>query len=216
MGDFITKTASLKATKALIYNLDVKRIHVDGKEVATSVKHPNDTREIITENDLWGSWAEIKGGEIIFHNDTFDNPNIDVPNIELELPKSNWNTLITKIEDNKAYIGDTLFANIETNNLKNGTSLLFFSNIEKISDDFNSLESFMFGAYLALNLKEVTINAPKLRNGMYGFASTPLLEEFICDTKSLTNGFLMFGECINLSSFTGNLCSLICGGDMFY
>ena len=69
-NNYTTKTASLKTTKADVNILSTKKIKVNGKDVATSVKHPNDTREVITENDLWGSWAEITtDGEIIFHDD---------------------------------------------------------------------------------------------------------------------------------------------------
>jgi hypothetical protein len=45
---YTTKTAALKATKADINKLDAKKLKVNGKDVATSVKHPDDTREVIT------------------------------------------------------------------------------------------------------------------------------------------------------------------------
>ena len=110
---YTTKTAALKATKADVSKLNVKTIKVNGKDVATSVKHPNDTREVITENDLWGSWAEIKDGEIIFHEDEVINPN----------GSSAWNTSITKVENNKGYVGDTFYGNIQTEKIKNGNSM---------------------------------------------------------------------------------------------
>ena len=108
--NYTTRTSSLKATFADVRNIDAKKITVKGKDVATSVKHPNDTREVITENDLWGSWAEIKDGEIIFHDDEVTNPN----GWQIE---THWGGEITKIENNKAYVGNTLYANIQTENI---------------------------------------------------------------------------------------------------
>ena len=86
-NNYTTRTAALKATKADVSKLNVKTIKVNGKDVATSVKHSADTRETITENDLWGSWAEIKDGEIIFHDDEVVNPNV----------YSEWNKNLTKV-----------------------------------------------------------------------------------------------------------------------
>ena len=88
--NYTTKTAALRATIADVNKLETKKLKVNGKDVATSVKHPNDTREVITENDLWGSWAEITNdGEIIFHEDEVTNPRTG--------QMRTWNENITKV-----------------------------------------------------------------------------------------------------------------------
>ena len=177
---YTTKTAALKATKADVSKLNVKTIKVNGKDVATSVKHPNDTREVITENDLWGSWAEIKDGEIIFHEDEVTSPNYG----------SAWNTSITKVEDNKAYTKlytraavekptdatnpgynpDTLFANVQTEKIKNG--------------------KYMFEG--CSNLTTFTSDLSSLTDGSGMFQNCPKLTTFTSDLSSLTCGYQMF------------------------
>ena len=131
--NYTTKTAALRATIADVNKLETKKIKVNGKDVATSVKHPNDTREVITENDLWGSWAEItSNGEIIFHEDEVTNPNVS--------NYSAWNSNITKVEDNKAYIGETLYGNIQTEKIKDGDFIFkYCTNLTTFDSDLSSL-----------------------------------------------------------------------------
>lgn len=140
---YTTKTATLKATKADVTKLNVKTIKVNGKDVATSVKHPNDTREVITENDLWGSWAEIKDGEIIFHEDEVTNPNNPQP----------WNTDVTKVENNKAFIGEELYANVQTEKMKEFGGIFYNSNnIISFDSDLSSAKGFTMTFFNCPNL----------------------------------------------------------------
>jgi hypothetical protein len=64
---YTTKTATLKATRADVNNLSTKKIKVNGKDVVTGVK-VEDTRERITERDLWSNAIEVQGNEIIINN----------------------------------------------------------------------------------------------------------------------------------------------------
>ena len=229
---YTTKTAALKATKADVSKLNVKNIKVNGKDVATSVKHPNDTREVITENDLWGSWAEIKDGEIIFHDDEITYEGFDM--------ETYMN--IVKIENNKAYNanGDLLF-NIQTKNIRNYPEYVFnfdscinlqtfesdlsslvdgnmffvrCENLYKFKGDLSSLEdgNEMFSM---TNITSFDSKLPKLKIGSSMFSRALQMEnEFECDFPSLTQAHYMFEHC-NISSFKGDLSSLINGRYMF-
>lgn len=232
---YTTKTAALKATKADVNKLETKKLKVNGKDVATSVKHPNDTREVITENDLWGSWAEItKDGEIIFHDDEVTNPN----------GNSTWNRSITKVEDNKAYVGDTLvgdtlYGNIQTENIANGylmfdyceNLVLFDSDLSSLTSgygmfrgcaftSFNSdLSSLttgndMFGS--CTNLTTFESNMSSLKNATQMFSGCTSLTLFTSDLSKLEVGMTMFQSCENLTTFVSDLSSLTNGYNMFF
>jgi len=120
--NFITNTASLKTTIADIRKLNVKKLVLGGenildiiKNATPTIKHSQDTRETVTENDLWGQYIETKSdGTIIIHDDEVTNPNAS--------SSTAWNSSITKVEDNKAYVGDTFFANVQTEKIKDGGS----------------------------------------------------------------------------------------------
>lgn len=213
-NNYTTKTASLKTTKADVNILSTKKIKVNGKDVATSVKHPNDTREVITENDLWGSWAEITtDGEIIFHDDE----------VIYNRGSSTWNYEITKVKDNKAYIGDTLYANIQTENLKEGYYMFgYISALDEFSSDLSSLENgtYMFTGCLNLstfsndsNGSPMNLTSLTVAEGM--FSGCENLTTFDTDLSSLTDGSYMFSGCINLATFTSDLSSLTNGRQMF-
>ena len=213
---YTTKTAALKATKADVTKLNVKTIKVNGKDVATSVKHPNDTREVITENDLWGSWAEItKDGEIIFHEDELSNPNAS--------NYTTWKEDITKVEDNKAYVGVTLYANIQTEKLKNGTSMFsdciflttFTSDLSSLTDGYQMFRSCHNLTNFTSDSSGSPVNLSSLTDGRYMFNYCSNLTTFASDLSSLTSGSYMFESCYNLTNFTSDLSSLTRGNCMF-
>jgi hypothetical protein len=118
---FITNTTSLKTTIADVRKLNAKKIFVGGENIldlinratpTVDIKHANDTRTTVTEDDLWGQWIETKtDGTIIVHDDEVINPN----------GSSVWNTSITKVEDNKAYTSSGFYANIQTEKLKDSS-----------------------------------------------------------------------------------------------
>ena len=222
---YTTKTAALKATKADVSKLNVKTIKVNGKDVATSVKHPNDTREVITENDLWGSWAEIKDGEIIFHDDEVISPgfSVDDPNTGC-LEADPWDVDITKVENNKAYKGDILFANVETNKIKNGEKMFSYcSKLANFSSDLSPLTNSYGMFYDCSNLTTFTSDLSSLTNGNSMFDGCSKLTAFTSDSSgspvnlsSLTYGGAMFQRCTNLTTFTYDLSSLTNGSWMFH
>ena len=217
---YTTKTAALKATKADINKLETKKIKVNGKDVATSVKHPNDTREVITENDLWGSWAEItKDGEIIFHDDYIYNTiksNTDNMYIE-EWQNQNWNREITKVEDNKGFINDTLYGNIQCEKIKDGSRLFYNCNeLVSFTSDLSSLTNGNSMFSYSEKLAEFSSDLSSLTDGNSMFMICSNLTTFSSDLSSLTNGSNMFKCCTNLASFSSDLPSLTDSGDMFY
>ena len=222
---YTTKTAALKAIKADVSKLNTKSLKVNGKDVATSVKHPNDTREVITENDLWGSWAEIKDGEIIFHEDEVISPgfSVDDPNTGC-LEAEAWDVDITKVENNKAYKGDILFANVETNKIKNGEKMFSFcSKLANFSSDLSLLTNGYSMFYNCSNLIAFTSDLSSLTKGNNMFDGCSKLTTFTSDSSgspvnlsSLTNGGTMFQGCTNLTTFTYDLSSLTNGSWMFH
>ena len=206
--NYTTKTGALKATIADINRLEAKKLKVGGKDVATSVKHPDDTRGVITENDLWGSWAEITNdGEIIFHNDE-----VTIPSIGSE----EWVSNITKVENGKAYVNDTFYCNIETEKIKN--AIRTFTDSEKLTSwksDLTSLENnrIMFGN--CINLTSFEGDLSSLTSGISMFNGCSSLASFNSDLSSLTTGNSMFESCSGLTTFTSDLSSLTTGMGMF-
>jgi hypothetical protein len=100
---YTTKTASLKATKIDARVINGKMIKVNGKDVVTGISIP-ETREIITENDLWTSKVEVIDGEIVLNDSGLVNPNGLEP----------WKPSIKLVEGNKAYDNLGFYCNIET------------------------------------------------------------------------------------------------------
>ena len=170
---YTTKTPSLKAHIADVRNInakviDAKKIKLNGENLEdllnntdgkiTSVRHPNDNREVITENDLWGSTAEIKDGEIIFHNNY-----VNVPDA---IGCDGWYGGITKVVNNKAYEGNTLYANLETGKLVNGDGMFAWGDKLIVFDsDLSSLVSGFDMFHKCSNLTEFKSNLGSLTNG---------------------------------------------------
>ena len=113
-----TETASIKATIGKFRKLDTDKLTIKGQDISeligsgngggsgsVTIKHAQDTRETVTENDLWGQYIETKSnGTVVIHDNEVVNPN----------GGNAWNTSITKVENNKAYVGEDLFANIQS------------------------------------------------------------------------------------------------------
>ena len=234
--NYTTKTAALKATKADINKLEAKKLKVNGKDVILSAKHDNDTRETVTEDDLWGQYTEIKDGQVIVHDDYVINP----------WGNRAWITSVNKVEKNKAYVNDTFCANIQTEKIKNGRYMfLACSNFTSFSSDLSSLTNgkqmfencsnfttfesnlssltngeMMFSGCSALTtFTSQFLNSPiELRSLIRGyrmFKGCSNLEKFSFDLNSLTNGYEMFNNCSNLVTFIGDLSSLTNGNGMF-
>ena len=230
---------NLSATYADVRKLNAKKIFLGGENIldiinssTPTIKHANDTRTTITEDDLWGQWVETTSdGTIIIHDEWVTNPNSGA-----------WNTSITKVEDNKAYIGDTLFANIQTeklvnghnmfyycelldsfssdlSSLTNGKSMFSYTSISSFTSDLSSLTNGedMFSCHGTGKIEYFESNLSSLTNGNRMFTDCSKLTTFKCgDLSSLTDGVYMFQNCTNLTTFTSNLSSLTNGTYMFY
>ena len=220
--------SNLSATYADVRKLDVKKINLKGKNIleyikesVPTIKHSQDTRETVTENDLWGQWVETKSdGTVIVHDDWVTNPNGDYP----------WNTSITKVVNDKAYVGDTLYGNIQTEKIKDGRS--FFYMDSALTSFAGNLDNLVIGGgsgtgdgmfYCCSNLKRFNSDLSSLTNGDKMFNYCYELSYFISDSSgspvnlsSLTDGNYMFYNCTALTTFTSDLSSLTDGDGMFY
>ena len=247
---YTTKTAALKATKADINKLNVKKLFLGEENIldiinraTPTIKHANDIRETVTENDLWGQWVETKSdGTIVVHDDAVTNPNAS--------SSSAWFSNVKAVQDNKAYseittdadgkftgvVEDSVLANIQIERIKDGTymfyyckSLKFFSgdlsslvngdsmfdltSITSFSSDLSSLTN-GGGMFYRTPLTSFSGNLSNLTTGSYMFGNTSLTS-FDSDLSSLTNGTSMFRTCKNLTSFSSDLSSLTDGWYMF-
>ena len=147
--------SNLSATYADVRKLDVKKINLKGenildiiKRATPTIKHSQDTRETVTENDLWGQYIETKsdGTIIIIHDDWVTNPNAS--NL------SAWNSSITKVEDNKAYTSSGFYANIQTEQIKAGNRMFMqCANLTSFSSDLSSLT---IGDYMFMHCTNLT------------------------------------------------------------
>ena len=220
---YTTKTATLKAIKADVRNLDAKKINLKGKDIleyineaTPTIKHANDTRETVTENDLWGQYIETKSdGTIIVHDDWVTNPGAS--------NYSPWHESITNVEDNKAYTSSGFYANIQTEKIKDGEYMFYFcSNLTSFNSDLSSLTNGYSMFYKCSNLTSFASGLSSLTNGYKMFNSCTNLTSFSSDLSSLTNGYSMFYKCSNLTSFSSDsigspvkLSSLTNGNSMF-
>ena len=246
---YTTKTASLRVTNADIRNLDVKKINLDGKNIleyikesVPTIKHSQDTRETVYEDDLWGQWVETKDdGTVVVHDDYLSNPNSS--------STSAWLSNVKAVQDNKAYseittdsegnftgvVEDSVIANIQTERIKDGNYIFYWSPITSFNGDLSSLvngedmfsdsplESFSgdlsnlvngSGMFSATSLEQFNGDLSSLVNGEEMFYNTSLTS-FSCDLGSLVNGSYMFRN-TSLEQFNGDLCNLVNGSSMFY
>jgi hypothetical protein len=195
-NNYTTTTAALKATKADVRNLNASAVKVKGKDVVIGVKHHKDTRETVTENDLWGQWTEVKNGEVVVHEDYIVNPGSAEVDKETDSGSSEavWDINIVKVQDNKAYTyNDAFWANVQTERLINAAYM--FTNV-------GSLQTF-------------DSDMPALVDGYSMFNNATSLTTFSADLSSLEDGSFMFFSCSSLNSIktsddstTLNLCSL--------
>ena len=178
------------------------------KKATPTIKHSQDTRETITENDLWGQYIETKSdGTIIVHDDWVTNPNAS--------NRIAWNSSIASIEDNKAYTSSEFYANIQTEKIKDGKYMLYrCHNITAFTSDLPSLTDGLNMFYTCGNLTTFTSDLPSLTDGSQMFYDCRNLTTFTSDLSSLTTSRLMFYNCA-LTSFNSDLPSLIKGDYMF-
>ena len=215
--DFI---ANLSSTEADIRKLNVKKISLNGQDISelisssggsVAVKYTKDTRETFTDNDLWGQWIEtLDDGTVIIHDDEVTNPDGTFYSPWFE----SVNESITKLENNKLYIGDELYANVQTEKIKDASYMFYYSTLESFDSDLSSLEKGYGMFWYVTSLESFNSNLSSLTNGSTMFARTSI-STFNSDLSSLTNGYYMFLGCENLTTFTTDLSSLIDGESMF-
>ena len=228
---------NLSTTYVDVRRLDAKKINLKGKNIldyikesTPTVKHSQDTRETVTENDLWGQWVEtLEDGTVIVHDDE-----INVPDVVFK-----WDERITSVKNNKVYIGDMLHANIQfeklksaggmfycseqlsafkadLSNLNNGDGMFgLCSNLTTFEEDLSNLTNGMQMFMSCGNLNTFTSNLSNLVNGEEMFVSTAI-SSFTQDLPKLINGAYMFDSCDKLSNFTSTLPTLYNGIYMFF
>ena len=223
-NSFVTNIPSLKSTngdfrnvtskKVTAKTVEAKEIELNGKSileylsgVTVAIKHANDTRETVTENDLWGQWVENVNGESIIH-DGFIEKNWP--------PTTVWNSSITKVEDNKAYIGDTFFANIQTDMIEDGSYYFNGCDMTSFSSGLSSLKNAESMFESNSDFSEFNVSSlPKLENATKMFYRTNLAS-FVTDLPFLVESNDMFYECSLLSSFTISVPLLKSADSMFF
>ena len=176
-----------------------------------TVKISTDTRETITENDLWGTYVETKdNGEIVIHDDFISNPNASL--------KSAWLSTITKVTNNKAYsTNNSFYANVQTEKIQSGFYMFSScSNLTSVESDFSSLENGERMFYRCGGLISFYNELSSLSNGTCMFASCYNLVNFTPDLSSLNSGSHMFYNCSALKAFSSDLSSLNDGSTMFH
>ena len=193
----LSDTALITAADALVairlakpenYVASVTGYTEKGAEVTTTqgtaVKVLDDRGTSVTADDLWGTTATMsEDGVLSISHDWVTNPNASKT-----IP---WLINVTKVENNKAYVGDTFYANIQTERIKDGSYMFYNSNLSEFSSDL-----------------------PSLMDGLSMFYGTQLTS-FNGDLSSLVKGNDMF-QVSQLKSFNGDLNSLVDGSNMFY
>ena len=217
---------NLSSTYADIRRLDVKKINLKGKNIleyieesTPTITHSKDTRETVYEDDLWGQWVETKDdGTIVVHDDWVTNPN----------GTTAWINNVEAVQDNKAYseittddegnftgvVEDSVVANIQTDMIKDGSYMFYYTSLESFSGDLSSLTNGTLMFCECESLISFNGDLSSLTNGTQMFNYTSLTS-FDSDLSSLVNGTRMFCDSQSLTSFSGDLSSLVNGSDMF-
>ena len=197
---YTTKTAALKATKADINKLETKKLKVNGKDVVLGAKHANDTRETVTENDIWGQYIEtLEDGTAIVHDDYVKGTTLFYDSIANK---------ITKVIDEKAYEGDTFLKNIQTSRVKDGTYMFYATNLSEFDSDISSLENAMY-MFLGTQIKFFELKSHVLTNANYMFRESTKLEtlklNYNYSASNITNIDNICYGCNNLTTVYMNL-----------
>lgn len=217
--------SNLSATYADVRKLDVKKINLKGKDIlehikenVPTIKHSQDTRETVTENDLWGQYIENKSdGTIIVHDDEIT---------ELTQSWKNQKYSLYKIENNKGYTASynsyyntvsdlAFFANIQTDMITDGEEMFMDSVLHYFKSDLSNLKNGEKMFSRSENLYEVLSNLSNLTNGEQMFSYSHIANVYYLDLSSLSNGKNMFFECRNLQTFYDDMPNLTNGEKMF-
>lgn len=189
--------------------IDTSDEAADKATTSTAVKSYADTKvgdvDYFGENDLLSTKAEIVDGKLVVTEQEIINPNGSNP----------WNANVTKVVNNEAFIGDTKYATIETNKIKDGSEMFYHTSLSEFDSDLDSLTAgdWMFADS---DIESFTCDLSSLTNGNGMFSNNPNnINTFIGDLSSLTNGMSMFTNDYQLTTFISDLSSLTVGRDMF-
>ena len=239
--NYTTKTASLRATKADIGNLDTKKLFIDGVNITDLIKSGQvtilDDRGTLAndELDIWMSNVSTdEDGNVIVREypQKFEIAIDDMTETQKSTLKS-----AVKVENNQVLgADDAHLMFFETNALTKGNYMFYgCTALTTFDSDLSSLtdSSYMFvGTALTsfsgdlsslvngnrmfrkTSLTSFSEDLSNLTDGSYMFYQTSL-ESFSGDLSSLTNGSSMFSGTA-LTSFSGDLSSLTNGRSMFY
>ena len=195
---------AIKLAKPENYVASVTGYTAEGAEVTTTqgaaVKVLDGRGTSVTANDLWGTTATMDAnGVVTIAHDWVTNPN----------GTNAWNTSITKVEDNKAYVGDTMWANVQTERIKDGSSM--FYNCDALTAFSSDVSSLVDGSGMFQECSQLTTffsNLSSLVDGVSMFHGCSQLPSWNIDLPSLTNGDSMFCGCYQFTTFSSDLSSL--------
>lgn len=202
---YTTKTATLKATAADIRNFNAQQIKLRGEPIPAKVL--DERGEYKTDQDLWGtSVTTDENGKVRISHKCVTNPKMG-RNIA-------WNTDITSIRNNEAYIGWDKYCNIQTDMIKNGKYM--FRNCTKLTSFDSDLSNLDFGYYMftGAGITKFTSDLSSLSHAGNMFSNSNI-SSFKCTLHNLTDAAQMFWN-TPLTSFSGDLSSLVNGYGMFY
>ena len=217
--NYTTKTASLRATKADIGNLDAKKLFIDGVSITDLIKNGQvtilDDRGILTDDelDIWSSnvSTDVNGNVIVREYPQKFEISIDDMT---ETQKSTLKSAV-KVENNQVLgADDAHLMFFETNALTDGTSIFLSASLTSFSGDLSSLTNGnrMFSGCTSLTSFSGDLSNLVSGGGMFSNTS---LTSFSGDLSSLLAGNSMFDTCTKLTSFSGDLSSLVEGLQMF-
>ena len=201
---------AIKLAKPENYVASVTGYTTEGAEVTTTqgaaVKVLDGRGTSVTANDIWGTTVTMDANGVV----TVDHKYLSSNN-------KAWNTSITKVEDNKAYVGDTLYGNIQTDMIKDGNQMFSgCSGLTTFDSDLSNLTkgNTMFGSCSSITTFDSDLSS--LTDGSYMFQHCHGLTSFSSNLSTLTNGNGMFEYCDKLETFISRLHSLTNGENMFH
>lgn len=218
---YTQRTAALKAVtldativdtkKLLIYpgkgdkNDRISIIELISQSIADAAEEYFDERgENKTEYDIWGHYVESKDGKTTIHHEWLSGNNIPAE-IKAQM---------TSVSNNKAYNdNDELVANIEINQLKDGTYTFQHSSISNFNGDLSNLE-IGHGMFESTPLTFIETPLGSLVDGSSMFADSQITH-FYNDLNNMVDGTCMFTLTPKLQTFDSNANKIMNGESMF-
>lgn len=218
---YTQRTAALKAVtldantidakKLLIYpgngdkNDRINIIELISQSIADATEEYFDERgENKTEYDIWGHYVETKNGKTTIHNEWLSGNNIP----------TTVKAQMTSVSNNKAYnVNDKLVANIEINQLKDGTYTFHHSSVSNFNGDLSNLEIGL-SMFESTPLSFIETSLDSLVDGSSMFADSQITH-FYNDLNNMVDGTQMFTYTTKLQTFDSNANKMMNGESMF-